>query len=398
MAGFPRYRMRDSFHKRQIMGTKYVKSGSSWVPTSNVVYPTADNTVRAYQEECWDEIHPGPPYREGGPFYLKRRDLPLYIVDSGTYDRGIYRYQGSFYVVPPTFNNEWSALAQTAASLGAKGWDMYRPVKPVNSLGQFLVEIRDCKRMVTQLKRKLKALRDVGHHYLNVQFGWMPFLRDLRDFLSNGDKINRRMAYIRKNNGKWVKRGGSVQSTQSELIQTTTNRILPILTSSYYPGYVTTKSTDTKVVKGHAWFEAMMKFYIQDLDKDRGQDLWNSRMLRKMWGLELTPALIWELIPFSWMVDYFWDIGHVMNNFSNNAYDHTVAKYAYVMETKGTYLNYRQSQMLVSGHTLNLNATYECLSKERVGASPFGFAYAPDASNLSESQLAILLALGLTKT
>lgn len=413
-----RTRIRGWNHTQQLMGYDY-----SYDPAGNPPrgwsFPHAYyfpqyywQSYRAYDEVCIDELHPGPPYRTGGPFFCKRRDMPLTIVESGDYINNGFRYKGKLFCTPPSFSQDggYETWSQGYASgFGAKGWNKFRPVKPVNSLGQFIAELRDVKGMVTGLKRRLRTLKDAGHHYLNYQFGWKPFLSDLQSFLSNGKKIARRMDYIRRNNGKWVKRGGTVSQSEDVSISTIPNKILPVFVTYFYLPYSTGPTLCQQSVKvgSHVWFEAMMKYYIPNLNSDSGEDLWNSPLLRKMWGLELTPSLVWELLPWSWLVDWFWDVGDFYANLSNDMYDNCVAKYAYVMAQRSIDIQYQQEQVIQTSdyyngpkhdHTINLDVTYSSTSKERAQASPFGFGLLPDWSNLSGRQLAILSALCVTRT
>jgi len=112
--------------------------------------------------------------------------------------------------------------------------------------------------------------------------------------------------------------------------------------------------------------------------------------------MEITPSLAWELLPWSWMVDWFGNVGDLMANISAASYDNLVAKYAYIMRTRRISYNTIQDQPLTIGKSLRLNGTFFVETKERAAASPYGFGL--DWNGFSTSQLAILAALGISRT
>lgn len=404
MAGISRFRSRAEFYSNVQLGTIWTWDayhGGFWTTPNSVWYKPIPNYVPKWLEECSDELHPGPPYKTGGPFFLRRLSVPFHQIGSGVWIKpGTWKYEGGFYVNPMRLVSTYDSLKPEAAGYGAKGWHMFRPVKPVNSLGQFIAELRDVKSQFTGLKRGLRTLKDLGHHYLNIQFGWKPFLSDLQSFLCNGQKIARRMSYIRRNNGKWIKRGGTISNTDSRSSLTDMDVIIPHLPYQFYPPTGATKAKRWITNETHIWFEARMKYYIPSLSSDDGRNFWTSPLLRKMWGLELSPSLVWELLPWSWLFDWFSDIGDFYSNISDQAYDNLVAKYAYVMETKETIYHFDQIQPWraeVIGAPLHVqDARFQVVMKERVEGSPYGFHLSADWSDLSASQLAILASLGVT--
>lgn len=371
------------------------------VPASDSYYPNPPliNVLRNWVT-CSDELHPGPPYRVGGPLFLRR--IAIVITPSQYCDvlAGSTRYKGTFVCIPnqTLMTDTYNAYVPTAGSWGAAGWNKARPVKPIADAGQFLGELRDFPRM---LKMRLRGLKDVGGEYLNHQFGWVPFINDIKKFIKLQDTIEDRLARIRKDNGKWRKRKCTIRNDSSTTSSSSTGRVSPVVSTNAYTPHLTpdpAQITVTTVDK--IWFEGCMRFWIDDLDVDSSKSIWTSRIRQKLWGAELTPSLLWELTPWSWLNDWCVNLGDIYSNLSNSAYDSLVAKYAFVMR-------YRQTREEVSWVDA-LNAfpsgkvypkcitvsSAEC--KERQTASQWGFGQL-DEGDLTPRQLAILAALGISR-
>jgi hypothetical protein len=114
----------------------------------------------------------------------------------------------------------------------------------------------------------------------------------------------------------------------------------------------------------------------------------------KLIGLGLTPDVLWNLAPWSWAVDWFTNTGDVILNLTDWASDGLVMVYGYLMEhtiVKDTYT------LTFPGIFPRRNVTpmvFVTETKLRRKANPFGFGV--NANDLSDRQLAIITALGLT--
>ena len=116
--------------------------------------------------------------------------------------------------------------------------------------------------------------------------------------------------------------------------------------------------------------------------------------------MDLTPEVLWELAPWSWLVDWVFKIQSTIRS-NNVAVDKLIVmNYGYVMERsifrsmfKGRLFKYN-SYGLTSPERFFLDT--EDIYLTRMRANPFGFqASAPSA--LSADQLKILVALGLSR-
>lgn len=395
------------YHPKTLRGTVYTwnyLNGWGWHKNYDVFYPTSENTLMSEYTLCNDELHQGPPYKVGGPLYLIHQEIPITVIDSGTwysYD-GLQKYVGAFVssgAVGSNLTPQMNSISdpESASSLGATAWNKFRPVKPRVQMGQFLVEIRDISSSISgAIYANLHTLKGISDAHLNLQFGWGPMIRDIKKALSGLGKLKRRIDWVRKNNNRWIHRGGTIMSSGSNVITNPGySAIYPSLPSTFYVNNQVPSSCVLRTyASDRAWFSSMMKYFIPDLHKDLGDGL-SSRIVRKLYGLELTPALAWELLPWSWLADWFGNMGDLMANASNQMYDNLVAKYAFVMRHKEIAYTTGQTAKMARGKALNLQTVSKVSCKARAGSSPFG----PNVSweTMSASQLAILAAIGIQR-
>lgn len=354
---------------------------------------------------CIDETHPGPPYKSGGPLNVCHIDLAPHNLGQYTCFRPGLNWSYVFDWRPPAvavnaapFTKEGFVDYNNPSSWGPTGWKRFKPGKPAANLGQFIAELRDFPRL---FKLRLNSFRDLGGGYLNLEFGWKPFLKDLIDFMDMTNRLKKRLDFLRRNNGKWRKRGGTLLE---ETETSTADAAWPLASMPPAPcfaggaAFYTSKLTTT--VHRKYWFEARMRFFIPDIDTPE----WLARETYRSWGLNITPSLVYELIPWTWLVDYFSNVGDVISNMSDiNTDEDLVAAYAYVMGHSFVEHSYHVSTVLrkVYGedsggfHNVSLNFSHKWEVKHRVGASPFGFGLKSDT--LSDRQSAILIALGMDR-
>ena len=124
-----------------------------------------------------------------------------------------------------------------------------------------------------------------------------------------------------------------------------------------------------------------------------------------LFGLNPTPSLLWEVLPWSWLIDWFSNVGDVVSNMSSNAVDNLVAHYAYVMRTQTvqtTYTAYYKCDTgttgayKCSGGEGTCTATKLTVTKSRAKATPYGFGVS--FGGLSAYQVSILGALGMSRS
>jgi len=115
------------------------------------------------------------------------------------------------------------------------------------------------------------------------------------------------------------------------------------------------------------------------------------------------------VLPWSWLIDWFSNVGDVVSNASSNAVDNLTSNYAYVMEriiSKRIYHTDNTSKALSGcppwicfggGFVGNCDTIHEKVTKSRSGSgNPFGLGV--KLGDLSGYQLGILAALGISRS
>jgi hypothetical protein len=300
------------------------------------------------------------------------------------------------------------------------------------SLGVALAEVREVPRMLKQtrdflywlrglrfarfpqsikdfVRRTSRGTKNLAGNYLNLQFGWVPFINDLYDIFTMRIKLEKKIAWLRSKNRKSVRRrieldsGGFSEDIPRNVPPHTT--MSPLLPTLFYTGSVVTSYPIPvqKVFKRKIWYVAKYQFYIPELADP------NSRLLKlklDLSGLSLDPSVLYQAIPWSWLIDWFTSVGDILQNISTRMAYHVVARYAYVMcdesftyEAPG-YVNVNVGTRgslpvwsLGSRYLQGVSRTiYEF--KNREVANPYGFGIT--FSSLSAYQWSILAALGLS--
>jgi len=373
----------------------------------------------------------------GGPFYVDKNSFTfeygpiLYWKKNGViWNDYLIPLVGSS---PPVLPNpaSWSSERTTLAGKYATGYKKARPGNPVADVGQFVYELHDLPRIPLDLARRAKeffvgsqriasAGGNVNRHpakppskfekkaadeYLNWEFGWKPFINDLKKMYKLYTTLDQKLDKLRRENGRNIHRRATIDKSREHSF-TQTNTAMPFVGYSkappYWTGGTTTKTVETSTTES-SWFSGSFRYFIEDPYSDG----WTRRATLALFGALPTPALIWECLPWSWLIDWFGNAGDVLSNMSMNAVDNHVCNYSYVMRhtkvvTRTTYLC-EWNQLGSPGTSTWIpkgNCRHVCESihetKSRVGGgNPYGLDF--QLASLSGRQAAILTALGISK-
>lgn len=331
----------------------------------------------------------------------------------------------------PKYNDELMVLQHHFPAAYKKA----RPGSPVASAGQFLIELRDLPKvpgllMATykvpfrdvpaKLLDTLSEFRALGKDYLNGVFGWKPFVSDVRKMYNLQASIDKRMAQIVRENGKAIRKRVTVSSenavTQSRQLYPTAyvNVYGAGPTSFYATEPQSTEYTVTRTTKEKIWFVGSFRYWIPDTSSSQ----WTRRARLALFGALPTPELLYEVVPWSWLVDWFSNVGDVVANVSPNAVDNLQMDYSFIMrhviqETEWKAVVFHPSyydrfifnndpghpwsnlSQWPAVHT-SYSTTQRLETKSRMlGGNPYGLSVR--LPSLSLGQMAILAALGSTR-
>lgn len=356
-------------------------------------------------DTCVDRTNPGPPYKVGWGMTIRK----AYIK---TYPSGVFRSRIGLNVVNTRFRPSYFGTSPTvveptwsigATSDHAKAWRKYRPGKPVANVGQFIGELTRLPtlplKQIVQARGTLNRFRAMGSEYLNIQFGWKPFVKDLQDMYKLVTTLDATLAQLRRDNGQPIRRRGGVRKTvllPTTIVQSTGSYLYPILNSGYYQNSSQGKRIVTETYEERSWFSARFRYFVKNIDSVE----WEDRAILALFGLNPTPSLLWEVMPWSWLVDWGANVGDVLSNLSSNAVDNLVADYAFLMTQRTFTRSVQESTVLWNSYaqryeTISARADFVSTVKMRERASPFGFGLVP--GDLTGRQASILGALGISR-
>jgi hypothetical protein len=242
--------------------------------------------------------------------------------------------------------------------------------------------------------------RAVGDQYLNYSFGWRPFLSDLEKIADFDNNLKNAMAQLRRDHGRTIRRGGLIESdTTSSAPYEESGGAFGFLDVPWASAGGTRADrgykTVTTVTSWRCWFSAGFVYHLPREDDPNSMD----RLRTYLKGGGISPSVVWELTPWSWLADYFTNIGDVLENWEASRELALAAKYCYVMYNK-TYTKVSQHRAWMTNvnwgewsGAASATSSYEL--KARTWASPYGFGFT--SGNLNNSQKANLVALGLSR-
>jgi hypothetical protein len=254
------------------------------------------------------------------------------------------------------------------------------------------------------LFKRLDGFRGLGSEYLNVVFGWKPFVRDLQEMYNLWVTLDKRLGQLVRENGKYIRRKATISDTNDTVVTQETEYSAPFANvlgapPSYMQGrsvYSVKSSTKTRI-----WFSGSFRYYVPDI----GSSQWTARARLALFGALPTPELLWEVLPWSWLIDWFSNIGDVVSNASANAVSNLTTRYSFIMKhvtttTTATSVCWASVSTAPTDKWRAASPTFSSVltedSKARVGGgNPFGLNVS--LPSLSAGQLGILAALGLSR-
>lgn len=334
---------------------------------------------------------------DGGPWMLQRvQDRPSFGFFNGMAPNNL-TYHGPISVQAPS---SWVSLSPVNAktdgeldSFGTTAMSRTAPTNPSFDLATALGELASdgLPSMVgaSLWKERAQLARGAGSEYLNLEFGWKPLMRDIQGFARSVKDSHQIISSYRKGSDKKIRvayEGGSDGETKSA---TVTN-----MQSS--PAYTIGPGSISQTIVKRQWFKGAFRYHVPVPDTAMGKFHNWASMADHLLGVKPTPETLWNIAPWSWAADWFGTTGAVMTNISNLGRDGLVLQYGYSMAH-----SVRTTQMtgtFTARYNQRADASRSTKTewKQRRPATPYGFGV--NLQTLSAKQMAIIAALGLSKT
>lgn len=256
---------------------------------------------------------------------------------------------------------------------------------------------------IKEATKNYKDLAKAGSsEYLNVEFGWKPFIAELRGLAKTIQEEERILNQLVRNNGKSVRRRYKfpLEETVTETLGTPRRSYFqPGLNTHCYDEPSGTSHT-IRTVSKETWFSGEFQYYTSL----EGSTSWErakatAAKARHLYGIKLTPDVLWNLTPWTWALDWVGNMGDVIENVSLLTQDGLVMRYGYVMRTEriSDRVSIRGVRLKRDPKPLDdLWQEFGVVTKYRLKASPYGFGL--DWDGFSPRQLAIMAALGISRS
>lgn len=409
---------RRKFRPLTLTGQLDATWGSTVYGSTNHVLDIAEHQL------TWSESHPWPKGKGsaevGGPFEtIRTRYNANYDLTSSYNIQGIsgyhYKYNGNILtsLLPDylglrkeaTESQVRSAAGSlgdsTLGSMGATAISYCAPTAPAVdgsvALAELFREGIPSLVGVQLFRQRARTAKAAGGEYLNLQFGWLPLISDIRATAQAVVQTEAIVSQLIRDSGKNVRRRYDfpVQTENVQLATTINQMPWPGL----YPAMWTVDGIPPFVhtyTKRSVWFEGCFTYYV-DPQAFRGLQ-GAARQARHIYGLQLTPDVLWNASPWSWLVDWVINVGPVLKNVGLFAQDGLTLRYGYTMENtiKRHTTRYPKLRSAMGG-ALPSNPTFvfHCESKKRIEQSPYVLGLT--GAEFTLRRAAILTALGLTK-
>jgi hypothetical protein len=366
--------------------------------TSQSVYAPnySDGTLRSSGHYGWQDLGKRPG-DIGGTFEVFKFQTDHSLSDEVHITEGSHQlqYVGRFAARQPAlFSFNYGGLSLDA--WGPTAYARMKPTKPSMDLAVSIGELKDFPGMLKQLASK--EIFQLPKAFLAYQFGWRPMIKEIQDLVSMTEKINRRAQWLIRNNGKPVR-------TRCKLAETNNNPTVEdtfgydafshsVVTQMYH---TVPRSRIVRVENSAVWASARWRYW---LPPGLSNVEFSTALKRELYGLSPRPSVIYNLMPWTWLIDWFTNLGDMVENLDAGVADRVAADYIYVMgssvrkttrESSASFFGYPDHRIV----KVNAKVTYEQSNKKRIRGSPFGFGIKD--SELSNMQLAILGALGLSR-
>lgn len=363
-------------------------------------------------------------YDTGGPFWSQSFTIgePTLNVNQPFWLAGAnYSYKGPLFPSVSRFSlasgltakNIRSGLTESGVTWldlmahGATGIARSIPTIPETSIFTILGEIREglfsapgyqtaklFKAAPDWAARWQLGLKSASTEFLNWIFGIAPFVSDVNglvlvnthDYQALRDRLNSDLSHVYR---------------RRRVLKDETTRSQEILNGTYpdpapvayicKPGVLTID----RVKRQKVWFSGA--FSHSSWSPTVNAKL--NELLRTMenYGALPNAERIWQLVPWSWLVDWFTNMGSILTNISYLGHGGLRLLYGYVMAETTTTVTYTWTGLFgYPPKPVSTSMTTTEVVKQRWAASPYGFGL--EFGDLSWSQKAILAALGITRT
>lgn len=320
---------------------------------------------------------------------LRSKEFKHYYTNPATYYTEV-NYPGWYYslavnaipghpsspttgLLPPILTDLEGSLQRAALNMMPRMEDITGGLNLIN----FILELRDAKMMFKLWKRSYGVLKNLSAGILNVSYAWQPFIRDL-------ETIHNKLLRVNDYLDRWNKdaKAGVIYTRHADITSDVwkTNQSYSSTSNPSYATWVTgwtSRYPEVRSLKEKVVVKAHLAFKPSPIDVSGFNKI---AAYADLIGLGDPLSIIWEAIPFSFLVDYFLSVQRFLSQFDTDFFvtPITLVDFGYSVksEQKYTYekLGYfkKDSSGQVysgsSGQSMYIRKVYE---RRRIGLPSF---------------------------
>lgn len=178
--------------------------------------------------------------------------------------------------------------------------------KPSVDVPAFLGELRDVPRMFRMIGDSL--VRTSGNSFLSYNFGWRPFISDIRKMTTAVSQGNKLMVHLRKLLTSGISRSARLAYGTNQEMRDLSYPLIEFDPTFRDVDWKVDIWTESELWGYTRWFMPESARLLYKLD----DHLLKAAALRTVLGAGVHPSAVWELIPWSWLIDWFADFQDIL--------------------------------------------------------------------------------------
>ena len=214
----------------------------------------------------------------------------------------------------------WSGSVKPAIAAIADS----HPGEPVVSIPNFVYEMKDIPGMLKHAYGRAKSLhnaasskdfksvkeylsspKSAAEDWLNYHFGWMPLVSDLKDIAKVSKETQKKLVFLEGNSKGYISRR---RDLGTRLGRSSTP------SSTYDSGFILINGRAERYSTEENWVVSHWRVNLPSLQAIKSNQL---ALYGNALGFGDMASNIWNAMPWTWLTDWFVDVGSVIDIYSN---------------------------------------------------------------------------------
>jgi hypothetical protein len=239
----------------------------------------------------------------GGPFRVDQPDSDVFYQTYGPYNASVTYHSSAVSAAQDALDVslDSSYLANHAQDIMNDFFVRYQPDLTKVNLPDFLLQIGKIKDLFHLWQKRLSLSKNLAGGFLNYKFGWRPTLGDIQEMVSAVSSFQNTLKEFEELCGRPIRENHIVSNNGQSASGN-------FSASSYYGTCYWSASLKQKVSAGIIYTPQPLQAMSSTEKTLRG--------LLDSLGFQLNPRIIWDNLPFTFIIDWFFGVGSWLENFS----------------------------------------------------------------------------------